>query len=224
VGGSMTDPARFRAVLFDWDGTLVNSAEASYRCYVRLFGGFGIAFERADFERTYSPDWYQTYRAVGLPESRWPQADAAWLEHYRQERAELLPGTRGMLERLGQSGLKLGVVTAGDRHRVAGELRDLGLDPVFSVLVGGGDTPEKKPHPRALLLALERLGVPAQAAAYVGDSPEDVHMARAAGVYSVGIPGGFPNRRALEASAPDALLADLGAAADLLLARDTASG
>jgi phosphoglycolate phosphatase len=160
---------------------------------------------------------------VGLPESRWEQADARWLEHYREERAELLPGTREALERLRQSEHRLGIVTAGDRQRVAGELQDLGLSAVFSALVGSGDTAEKKPHPGALLLALDRLGVPATDAAYVGDSPEDVYMARAAGVYSVGIPGGFPNRQALEASAPDALVRDLGAAVDHLLAHDTAS-
>jgi len=209
---------RRRAVLFDWDGTLVNSSEASYRCYVRLFGSFGIAFERADFERTYSPDWYRTYRAVGLPESDWKKADACWLEHYGAERAELLPGTREALERLRQAGRTLGIVTAGDRERVGGELRDLALASVFSTLVGSGDTAERKPHPASLLLALERLGVPAVDAAYVGDSPEDVQMARAAGVYSVGIPGGFPNRQALEAAAPDALVPDLGAAVDHLLA------
>ena len=48
-------------------------------------------------------------------------------------------------------------------------------------------------------------------AAYVGDSPEDVEMARAAGAFSVGVPGGFPNREALEASAPDLLAEDLAA-------------
>ena len=210
-----------RAVLFDWDGTLVNSAEASYRCYVSLFGSFGIAFARADFERTYSPDWYQTYRAVGLPESSWEQADACWLEQYGRERAELLPGTREALERLRRSGCKLAIVTAGDRQRVSGELDALALSSIFSALVGAGDTRQRKPHPEPLLLALDRIGVRPEQAAYVGDSPEDIHMARAAGVYSVGIPGGFPNQQALRASAPDALLPDLAAAVDhLLVPRD----
>ena len=50
-----------RAVLFDWDGTLSDSAEASFRCYARLFPEYGIPFARHDFQRTYSPDWYRTY-------------------------------------------------------------------------------------------------------------------------------------------------------------------
>ena len=64
-----------RAVLFDWDGTLLDSAEASYHCYVRLFSDFGIPFGRAEYQRTYSPDWYHTFRCVGLPEEQWADAD-----------------------------------------------------------------------------------------------------------------------------------------------------
>ena len=54
-------------------------------------------------------------------------------------------------------------------------------------------------------------------AAYVGDSPEDVEMARAAGVRAVGVPGGFPNRGALAASSPDILAPDVTSAVSLLL-------
>ena len=61
-------PPTLKGILFDWDGTLVNSAEASYRCYVRLFEYFGIGFDRSSFERTYSPNWYRTYLDMGLPE------------------------------------------------------------------------------------------------------------------------------------------------------------
>lgn len=156
----MRDPAaRLRAVLFDWDGTLVDSADASYRCYERLFGEYGIAFDRARFERTYSPNWHRTYEALGLGRECWVDG-----------------------------------VTCGD------------------------DTRRRKPDPEPLRLGLSRLGVAAPAAAYVGDSPEDVEMARAAEVYAVGVPGGFPNRAALAASAPDLLAPDLSAAADALLA------
>mgnify|MGYP003291207148 CR=1 FL=1 len=85
-------PANIRAVLFDWDGTLVNSAEASFRCYDRLFRNFDIAYDRSVFERTYSPDWYRTYRTLGLPEERWSEADAAWLALYALEKCELFDG------------------------------------------------------------------------------------------------------------------------------------
>ncbi len=210
-------PSPLRAVLFDWDGTLVDSAELSYRCYVAVFDRFGMAFDRDAFARTYSPDWYRTYRTIGLDECHWPEADRLWQTHYATDSAQLLAGAREGLARLRDAGLLLGLVTSGERERVEREQAALGIDGTFTVMVCGGETPHRKPHPEPLLVALERLGAPAAESAYVGDSPEDVEMARRAGVWSIGIPGGFPNRAALAQSRPDLLAEGLGAAIDALL-------
>jgi HAD superfamily hydrolase (TIGR01549 family) len=208
---------RFRAVLFDWDGTLVDSAEATFRSYVSLFAHFGIPYDRRLFAETYSPAWQRTYRAVGLAEEHWPEADERWLGLYAAEASRLLPGAGPALERLDAAGLLLGLVTSGDRRRVAAELLDLGVSQLFRVVVCGGDLAFKKPRPEPFLLALDRLAVRPEEAAYVGDSPEDVEMTRAAGGFAVAIPGGFPNHEALTASRPDACVRSLGDAVALLL-------
>ena len=190
-------------VLFDWDGTLVDSAEASFRCYESVFGGYGISFDRAAYAATYSPNWHRTYTAVGLPEDRWAEADAAWVAGYCRLEIPLLPGAREAVERFAAAGLRQGIVTSGDRTRVTGELERHGLAHHFAALVCGSDGLAKKPHPEALLLALARMKVAPERAVYVGDSPEDIEMARAAGTHSVGVPGGFPNAEALARSRPD---------------------
>src|SRR5207247_2298369 len=141
-----------------------------------------------------------------------------WLEYYAEEGNQLLPGAVESLTRVEEAGLAQALVTSGDRQRVARELSALGVDGFFETVVCAEDARERKPHPEALLLALDRLGVAAAAAAYVGDSPEDVEMARAAGVYAVGIPGGFPNRQALAESAPDLVVDTLTEAATRLIA------
>ena len=204
-------------MLFDWDGTLVNSAEASFRAYVGLFRSLGLAFDRDDYERTYSPNWHRTYEAMGLAREGWEGADAVWLAHYGRERNELLPGVGEALARLRSGGLALGLVSSGERARVARELVELGVDRFFGAVVCGGDTTHRKPHPEPLLAALERMGVRPGEAVYVGDSPEDMEMASGASVFAVGIPGSFPNRKALLASRPDFLAQDLVAAVDRLL-------
>jgi HAD superfamily hydrolase (TIGR01509 family) len=208
---------RPRAVLFDWDGTLVNTAEASYRCYEKLFGSYGIAFDRDAFRRTYSPNWHLTYSALGLAPERWAEADARWLGHYCEEEVVLIEGAREALLRVREGGIRAGLVTSGDRGRVSRELADLGVAALFDVRVCAEDTVQRKPHPEALLLALERMRVAAGEAVYIGDSPEDVQMAQAAGVRAVGIPGGFPNREALAAARPDLLEATLAGALDRVL-------
>ena len=88
---------------------------------------------------------------------------------------------------------------------------------LFATAVCGGETARRKPHPEPLLTALGKLAVPPAECAYVGDSPEDVAMARAAGALAVGIPGGFPNREALRAASPDLLFPSLDEAVEALL-------
>ena len=205
------------AVLFDWDGTLVNSAEASFLCYQAVFGGFGIAFDRDTYAATYSPNWERTYTAVGLPEDRWAEANTLWVQSYCRETITLFEGARHEVERLAAAGLVQGLVTSGDRSRVERELAAHGLASFFSTLVCGSDQVAKKPHPEALLLALESLRVPPKRAVYVGDSPEDVEMARSSGAWSIGIPGGFPNAGALERSRPDLFATRLSDAVDALI-------
>ncbi len=204
-----------RAVLFDWDGTLADTAEATFRCYQRVFGTFGIAFDRDRFRGTYSPDWRRTYEAVGLPGERWEEADRLWLEAYAAEKSRLLPGAEEALRQL-HSRVPLGLVTSGDRGRVSGELERLGVRALFAVAVFGADVPFRKPHPAALLHALSALSVPPAAAVYVGDSPEDVAKARAAGARSLAVPGAFPNQEALRGSRPDLWAEGLPAAVSLL--------
>ncbi len=206
-----------RAVLFDWDGTLVDSADVSFRSYVALFESFGIAYGSEDFQRTYSPDWYRTFEAMGLPRESWGDADARWLGLYAREPAAMLPGSRACLLRLRDAGLGQGLVTSGTRSRVEADLERLGVASLFGVVVCGGDTPKRKPHPEPLLAGLQGLGVSAPQAAYVGDSPEDVQMARAADVFAVGIPGAFPNGAALRESRPDLLAPSLDEAVSALL-------
>ncbi len=213
-------PRPIQAIIFDWDGTLADSAEASYRTYVRTFVEFGIPFDRAEYERTYSPNWYHTFRCVGLPQERWHDADARWLAHYAEERVGLCAGAREVLESVASRGIVQAIVTSGSRDRVSRELTEHGIAQRFRHLIGGDDAANRKPHPEALHICLDRLGVSAEHSVYVGDSPEDVMMAKAAGVYSVAIPGGFPNRAALAAAGPDLFAGDLVVAIGRLLEAD----
>jgi HAD superfamily hydrolase (TIGR01509 family) len=211
------NPPAVEAVLYDWDGTIVDSAEASFLCYEELFASYGLRFDRETYAATYSPNWHRTYVAVGLPEDRWAEADARWVEGYRRRTIPLLGGAREAIERVSAAGLAQGLVTSGDRGRVERELSAHGIAAHFRAVVCGSDPVRKKPHPEALLVALQGLGVPPGRAAYVGDSPEDVEMARVAGVWSIGIPGGFPNRPALERARPDLLAERLADAIEALI-------
>lgn len=216
----MKPPNPLRAVLFDWDGTLVDTAEASFRCYVRMFERFGIAFDREAYARTYSPNWYHTFECVGLPPAQWGEADSLWLSYFAEERTSLLPTALPALDALRARGVRRGIVTSGGRDRVSRELVAHGVHEHFEHVVFGDETERRKPHPEPLHLCLTRLAVAPEHAVYIGDSPEDVQMARAAGVWVVGVRGAYPNVAALEAAGANAIAADLEEAVRLLSAAD----
>jgi phosphoglycolate phosphatase len=208
--------ARPKAVLFDWDGTLLDSAEATYRCYRQLFTAYALGFDRETFARTYCPDWYRTYEALGLPRAQWQEADRHWLRLYAENPPDLLPEALGALERLAAAGVPLGLVTSGQRERVIVDLARLDLSRTFASIVCGSDLPERKPDPAPLRRGLADLALAPADAVFIGDSPDDVHMARAAGVIAVAVPGGYPNRPALTASGADVFAETLGEALDAL--------
>jgi HAD superfamily hydrolase (TIGR01549 family) len=156
----------------------------------------------------YSPNWYDVYRAAGLPEQHWSAADTAWRKHYSEFRPKLIPGARKVLTAVGRR-YKLGLVTSGDRDRVLRQLREFRLAKSFSARVCSGDTAHKKPHPGPLNFALQCIGLAPEHCIYVGDSPEDVQMAKSAHVRVIGVLGPFPTEKRLRASKPDLLLTSI---------------
>ena len=182
-----------------------------------MFADFGIPFDRDTFARTYSPAWHHTYRCLNFPEDRWAEADQKWLDYFADETTTLIDGAREALERLAEHDVIRGIVTSGTRRRILGELVNLGIDHHFARVVCGDDGHRHKPDPEALAVCLDRLGIDAEDAAYVGDSAEDVMMARGAGVFSVGVRGNYPNHDGLVAASPDLMANSLAHAIEHLV-------
>jgi HAD superfamily hydrolase (TIGR01509 family) len=199
---------RVAGVLFDWDGTLINSYHADTSAYLAMFKEMGIAWGLEELEKNYSPNWYEVYRAARLPRKRWPDADRAWRMHYAKHRPKLMAGARGILARL-RDAHPLGLVTNGDRDRVTRQLRRFRLTTLFAARVCSGDTVRKKPHPEPLRLALRQMNLDPSACVYVGDAPQDVQMARRAGVRAIGVLGPFPTEKRLRAARPEFLINSL---------------
>src|SRR5260370_10471766 len=202
-------------VLFDWDGTLINSYHADTSAYLAMFKEMGIAWGLQKLEKNYSPNWYQVYRAARLPRKRWEDGDSAWRVGYEKHRPKLIAGARRILARLGDAH-PLGLVTSGDRDRVTRQLREFRLTTLFAARVCSGDTVRKKPHPEPLRLALRQMNFDPSSCVYVGDAPQDVEMARRAGVRAIGVLGPFPIEKRLRAAPPQFLIASLDELPDVL--------
>jgi HAD superfamily hydrolase (TIGR01509 family) len=193
-------------LLFDWDGTIVDSAQLGLTAFEQSFAALGHDFDHEVYARVYSPNWYSVYEALGLPQELWQKADDLWVHHYGEQIAEPVAGAGETINGLKRKGYRLGVVSSGTECRVVREMTQLGLENVFEIAVCNEQMTNKKPHPEGLETALRVLGCNCEHAAYIGDSPEDIEMGRRANMFTVGVRSDYPTSWKLESQAPDILL------------------
>jgi pyrophosphatase PpaX len=200
---------RYETVLFDLDGTLIDSGAAILASFhhatetvlgrrfaddviMATVGGHGLRRQMADLDADRVDDLVHAYRSHNL-------------DLYR--RVRLFPGIEPVLEHLRADGRRLGVVTVKSRGTVDLTFELLPLGGFFETVVTGDDVERHKPEPEGLTLALERLDADAATAAYVGDSPFDIQAAKAAGIDSVAVAwGGIHGRDRLEPEDPNAIV------------------
>jgi HAD superfamily hydrolase (TIGR01509 family) len=195
-------------VLFDWDGTLLDSFEADAQAYSQMFDALGLHWSMALLKKHYSPNWHRVYQAAGIPRAKWDEADRLWRRFYQKHLPELQPGARQVLRTL-EHHFTLALVSSGSRTRVRRQLREHGVAKMFRAKVCCEDAPRRKPHPAPLRMALDRLGIAPKLCVYVGDAPEDIEMAHRAGMRAIGVLAGSPVPDRLRAAVPDALIATI---------------
>ena len=179
-----------KTVLFDLDGTLLDSFSIHLEVFKTTFAKFGIQLSEKDFLSNYSPNWYKTYEALGLRKEDWTSADALWLKEVENKTALLFPGVIESLSTINKC-YTLGLVTSGSKVRVERDLKSTGINHFFKTIVTGDDIKTPKPSPEGLELALIKLASKADEAIYVGDASADYEMAKAAGVYFIGVNSEF---------------------------------
>lgn len=213
------DPALpFPVVLFDLDGTLVDSIALILDSYRQVFAHFGI--EDVDPE-TMRP-W------IGLPlEDSFRALDPARAEamtaHYREVMLRShdamirpCPGAAELVRALAAAGARQGVVTSKRRELARRGMVATGL-PAIEPVIGQEDSDRHKPDPAPLRIALEHLGAAPAEAVYVGDAPTDLRAAHAAGMAAIGVTWGAADRATLEAERPLAVVEDMDSLRALLL-------
>lgn len=204
---------RYPVVLFDLDGTLIDSgpmimASARYAARTVLGREPDAALDDVVRESIGGPG------LVTMMESIDPTRVEELVDAYREENERLhdtlaaFDEVLDVLTELREGGRRLGIVTAKRRATVGLAFQRFpALEHLTDVLVGAEDSSRHKPNPEPLLVALERLGADAGQAAYVGDSPFDVGAAKAAGVFAVAVGwGGIHSADRLLAERPDVLV------------------
>ncbi len=197
-------PASSLAVLFDLDGTLIDTVEL-------IVSSARYAFADRDGSRPTDAEWITglgtplitQFREWASDETEVTRLVGRYREHQMAHHDTLTRPYQGMREALDElcsAGYQIAVVTSKLNALARRGLTCTGIEHCITCIVGCDDTTKHKPDPEPVLFALDRLGVAPARAAFVGDSPFDIAAGNAAGVYSVGALWGPFTRSDLEAA------------------------
>ena len=183
--------ASYTALIFDIDGTLVDSNDAHTRAWVRAFRDEGLDIPFGAVRPLIGMGSDQLVPKVSGIEKDTPEFKRlgdAWKRHFQAEELPHLtgqPGARALLEALQARGLKLIVGTSADEALVEDLLKIAGVQDILTQHTTASEVEASKPEPDIVQAAVQKLGVPAEQVLMVGDTPFDVESAGKAGVKTI---------------------------------------
>jgi len=197
-----------QALLFDLDGTLVDSNELIFQTFEHLFQEhLGKTIPRDEIVNTFGKPLEE------VMESYFPNQGYLYAQHYRSynianhdELTTLCPQVIEGLEYFKSKGLKIALVTSKARPTADKSLQLFHLENYFDVIITPELTVKHKPHPAPALKALEYLKIPPQDAIMIGDSPYDIQCGRAAGCKTAAVSYSAYSIEKLLAASPDYII------------------
>src|ERR1700724_3378593 len=206
----MWDPA-LKLLVFDWDGTLMDSVGAIVGCTQAVSAELGLGeSDETTIRGTVGLGLRETVDTLvpGCDDALYDVVLECYRRHWVatfRDRPLLFPGVRGMLGDLAQAGYLLAVATGKSPRGLEHAFDQTGLRGLFHAS-RTADEALSKPHPQMLLDILDQLGVRPRAALVIGDSVYDLRMAANAGTHGVAVLSGAHGREELAAEAPRVVL------------------
>jgi HAD superfamily hydrolase (TIGR01662 family) len=206
------------AVMFDLDGTLIDSVPIYYEIIDIVFTKLGVpavsretlmaAMDDGEFDwNRVLPEHMKSQNVELTEKARGIVGDIAPPMFHKQ--IKLIPGTDDLFKEIAIAGIKIGLVTSTPAQMMAVKMAPLikaGLEKQLKVIVTADDVRSKKPSAEPLIQCSEKLGVPLKKCVYVGDTRVDIRAGKAAGMKTVGVLTGFDDYGALKREKPDAIL------------------
>jgi beta-phosphoglucomutase family hydrolase len=208
---------RTRAVLWDMDGTLVDSADYHWRAWRDTMAGAGHPITHDQFLASFGQrndsilrQWLGAQITPELMQRVGDAKEALYRQHVRQQGIEPLPGVSQWVSRLHQQGWRQAIASAAPRKNVKTILEALHTADCFEAIVSAEDVHRGKPDPEVFLVAAAKLDVPPSHCIVVEDALHGIEAARAAGMKSIGV---TRNREYLPSNLATHSLAELATSA-----------
>ena len=180
---------KFDTVLFDLDGTLLDTKPLIDRSFIHTFEHFrpGYNLTEEELDSFFGPSLKQTFSRYSEDQNEITEMIKYYREYnvsHHDEMVKAMPGAKELIKTLYKKGYKLGVVSSKKTDLVLHGLELFGLKQYMSVVVGEEDVKNNKPAPDGILMAIEKLG--SKNACYVGDTINDIKAGQSANVKTIG--------------------------------------
>ena len=198
-----------KGVIFDLDGTLIDSYQAIYLSFQYAYQNMGLhPLPFDEVSKVVGMGLTRTFHDL-LGEERTPEALRLFRRKYEEvfiQNTFLLPDARKIVEALNNKGIKMAVATNKLGRFSRAIFEHFGMDQLFAAIVGDEDVSQNKPDPEMLLYAMDKMGLPKEEVIMIGDSLIDIQTARNTGIRVFAVPSGVTKREILEQAQPTAIL------------------
>jgi len=205
----MSGQNNIRGVIFDLDGTLIDSYQAIYLSFRYAYESMGLpplSYEEA--RKVVGLGLTITFNDL-LGRERTPEALRLFRKKYWEvfpDHTQFLPGARELAFELHRRGIRQAIATNKLGRFSRAIIRHFGMNDLFVAVLGDEDVALNKPDPEMLLAAIEKLALPKDEVVMVGDSLVDIQAARNTGIRIFAVPSGTTPREVLQEAEPTALL------------------
>lgn len=184
---------RFKAVIFDMDGVIIDSEPIHSRVKMDTFAHFGLPFDEADLihymGRTSQAIFAETLAKYGRKDVTPAEMAAYKHDHYLEvlESGAIEPvaGSVEFIRELHERHIPIALATSSNVRAMNAVLDNFGIRTYFDSILSGGELPESKPHPAIYLISAQRLGMKPAECAVIEDTTNGIRAAKAAGMFCV---------------------------------------
>lgn len=201
---------QIQTVLFDLDGTLIDTNELIIASFEHTFKEFGYSFTREQIKEFNGPPLWETFYSINPDQAELMVRVYREHNHANHEQyVKLFPNVIETLETLKKHQINIGIVTAKMRDGVTLGMSITGLDRYADTVITFDDVRHSKPHPEPVFKALDKLKASAQTTIMVGDNYHDIEAGKRAGTFTAGVAWSHKGREFLESYEPNYMLEDM---------------
>ncbi|SET10321.1 pyrophosphatase PpaX [Oceanobacillus limi] len=197
-------------ILFDLDGTLIDTNELINQSFMHTFKHYGLDFTKEEIRSFNGPPLRDTFEKID--KTKVDEMVDVYREHnlsHHEQYVKIFPNVLETLSALRDQGVQLGIVTTKMRNSVELGLKITGLEGFFQSIVTLDDVTHAKPHPEPVFMGLKELGGDRETTLMVGDNSHDIEAGHHAGVRTAGVAWSHKGKEFLEEYKPTYMLEDM---------------